>query len=150
MGAIISIRDYRLTDRKWVTDSFLHTFGPSAYGEGYDAQFIIDLIDPLLITWNISVAVSEDDDNEVYGWICYKQPNQVAWIFTKGAFRKIGVAKALLKHSGLDTNLRALFVATKSPDRSMSFYDFMKAHGYTIRFRPYDYISECGLTAIGS
>ncbi len=135
MKAPISLRPYRPEDRHFVTDSFLRSFGRSAYADGVDARTLIDLLEPLLIAWDVTVAASAEDPGEMLGWCCHKAPDYVAWLFVKPAYRRAGVARALLAHSGVQRFVQAPFVPTKLFDKP--FQTLAVSKGYHVRFRPF-------------
>jgi GNAT superfamily N-acetyltransferase len=135
MKASIALRPYRETDRHFVTDSFLHTFGRSAYAEGVEARVLIDLLEPLLITWTTTCAVDPDDDTEILGWCCYRAPDLIAWLFVKPFARRAGVARALMTHAGVGKFLLCPFVPTKLFDQP--FQAQAAKLGYRVRFRPF-------------
>ena len=132
MSATVTLRPYAPDDRRFVTDSFLHSFGRSAYAEGISARVLIDLLEPLLIAWDVTVAA---DGDEILGWICHRGSAFVAWLFVKPAYRQHGVARALLKHAGIGTVVSAPFVPTKLFDKP--FQALARDKGYLVRFRPF-------------
>lgn len=131
--ASIALRPYETRDRGFVIMSFVRSYGRSAYAVGVPASVLIDLLDPLLIAWDTTVA--EAPDGELLGWICSSAP-RVAWVFVKSEFRRKNVGRALLEHAKLGRTLDAAFVPTKAPDGE-SFAAFMKRRGYNVHFRPY-------------
>lgn len=135
MSAQVAIVPFAPTYRAFILDSFLRSFGRSAYGEGVPARVLIDLLEPLLVGWDVSVAVSMEDHNEALGWVCARKPDAVAWLFVKPPYRRMGLAKALLDHAGVGKLLSAPFVPTKLFDRP--FMAVAQERGYRVRFRPY-------------
>lgn len=133
--ASIHLRPLQESDRHWILDSYLKTYGRSAYAEGVPGHLLIDLMEPLLIAWDVSVAVSADDPAEALGWIVYKAPDRVAWLFVKPVYRRSGVAKALLYRSGVGKFVSAPFVPTRLFGEP--FQRVATARGYRVRFRPY-------------
>jgi GNAT superfamily N-acetyltransferase len=131
--ASISLRPYETKDRGFVIMSFVRSYGRSAYATGVPAAVLIDLLDPLLIAWDTTVA--EAPDGELLGWIC-SRPGRLAWLFVKPEFRRRGVARALLERAEVGRTLDAPFVPTKAPDGS-SFASWSRARGYTVHYRPY-------------
>lgn len=134
--ASIALRPYEERDRGFVIMSFVRSYGRSAYASGVPAKVLIDLLDPLLITWTTTVA--EAPDGVLLGWICALAPGAVAWVFVKaGQFRRKGLARALLAGAGIGKSIVTPFVPTKALDDGPSFHAFTKARGYTVHFRPY-------------
>ena len=135
MSARIALRPFCNADRHFVTDSFLKSFGRSAYAEGLDGRQIIDLIEPLLITWDVLVAADPDEPEEMLGWLCSKGTNLVAWLYVKPTVRRKGVGRALLSRAGIGPVVSAPFVPTKLFDRP--FLAEARARGFDTRFRPF-------------
>lgn len=146
--ASITLRPYEPADRGFVVMSFVRSFGRSAYGTGTPAQVLIDLLEPLLIAWTTTMAVAPN--GELLGWLCARAPDRVAWLFVKPEFRRRGVARVLLDLMGVGKQLEAAFLPTKAPDDTTSFVAFMKAHGYTVHFRPYLPLVEVNRVAGGT
>ena len=113
MTASVTLRAYQSEDRHFVTDSFLRSFGRSAYAEGIAARVLIDLLEPLLISWDVTIAA---DGDEILGWICSKGTNLVAWIFVKPSYRRAKISRALLAHAGIGPIVSAPFVPTNLLD----------------------------------
>lgn len=137
--AEVTVRPYVVGDRIFVTDSFLRSFGRSAYAEGVDARDLIDLLEPLLIAWDVKVAES---GGELLGWVCTKAPDVVAWLYVKPFVRRRGLARVLLDAAGLARTasgalrtVLAPFVPTKLFEEP--FQGVAKRHGYNVRFRPF-------------
>lgn len=137
MSATVTLRPFRPEDRPFIHDSFLRSAGSrgSAYAQGVPAVVLHDMLDPLLITWDVTVAVAPHDNNELMGWICSRAPDCVAWLFVKPQYRRAGLAKALMTHAGVGKFIVAPFVPTKLFERP--FMAVASEHGYQIRFRPY-------------
>ena len=134
MKAEIVLRPYRIEDRHFVTDSFLRSFGRSAYGTGISGRVIIDLLEPFLVLWNVVVAATPDD-TEALGWLCHDGTDRVAWMYVKPYARRAGVARALLEHAKVHRVCEAPFVPTKLFDKP--FHEVTRAKGYAVRFRPF-------------
>lgn len=131
--AQIHIRRMVAADKPFITDSFLGTFRKSDFGDGVPARVLLGLFEPLLAIWDVFVAVSPDDSDEILGWICSRSPDRVAWIYIKAIYRRAGVATSLLAHAGVGRVLRAPFVAT-----SRWFVEAAREKGFRIRYRPHD------------
>ena len=132
MTATVTLRPYAPDDRHFVTDSFLRSFGRSAYAEGIEARVLIDLLEPLLISWDVTVAA---DGDEILGWICSKGTDHVAWLFVKPRYRRAKVARALLAYAGIGPVVSTPFVPTKLFDKP--FMTAARDLGYQVRFRPF-------------
>lgn len=133
MQAQITLRPFEPGDRAFVLDSFLRGFGRSAYGEGVPARVLINMMEPLLVAWDVTVAVAPD--GELLGWIVARAPDAVGWLHVKPAFRRRGIGKALLARAGVGKMVSAPFVATKLFDRP--FMAVVAEKGYRVRMRPY-------------
>lgn len=129
----IAIRPITVSDRAYVLDSFVKSYqSTSAYAQGVHGEVLVGLIEPLLALWNCDVAVTDDDT--ILGWICYRDPTTIAWISVKLGVRHRGVARALLRHAGVQVpaEIGCAFLATKG-----QFAREAERSGYTLRFRPY-------------
>lgn len=144
--ASIVLRQFLPADRPFVHDSFLRSLGGgtpkpgepsrgSAYVQGVPATVLHDLLDPLLVAWDTTVATAPHDPDELMGWICARKPDLVAWLFVKPQYRRAGLAKALLEQAGVGRFVQAAFVPTKL--FGQPFMRVASAKNYQVRFRPY-------------
>ena len=132
--AEVKLRPYEERDRGFVIMSFVRSYGRSAYATGVPAKVLIDLLDPVLISWSTTVA--EGPDGELLGWVCARPPDHVAWLFVKPEFRRAGLGRAMLRQAAVGTTVTTPFAPTKGPDES-PFQTFARERGYAVRFRPY-------------
>lgn len=136
MSASVTLRPFIPADRPFVHDSFLRSCGGggSAYVQGVPASVLHDMLDPLLVIWDVTVAVAPHD-GELMGWICAKAPDYVAWLFVKPRYRRAKLATALLQHAGIGRFIEAAFVPTKL--FGQPFMHVASAKSFQIRYRPY-------------
>jgi len=122
-------------DRTYILDSFLKGYGRnSSYTTGIPAQVIMSLIEPLLVLWNTDVAL--DESGHIVGWICWQEPNRIAWVNVKGDLRNHGIGRALLEHAQIGQGeVLCPFMPTKF--HGQNFPRWAESKGYTLRFRPY-------------
>lgn len=59
-----------------------------------------DLMEKTLENSSFLCAVSNDDPNQIFGWVCF-EPNEktLHYIYVKHPFRDLGIAKKLLEQS---------------------------------------------------
>lgn len=66
-----------------------------------------DLMEKTMERANILCAVSKDDPNQIFGWVCFEPLTDVKvlhYIYVKHPFRDLGIAQKLLELStGIDT-----------------------------------------------
>ena len=134
--ATIILRPFQAEDRSFVQDSFLRSCGGggSAYVQGVPASVLHDMLDPLLVIWDVTVAVAPHD-GELMGWICAKAPDHVAWLFVKPRYRRARLATALMRHAGIGRFVEAAFVPTKL--FGQPFMQVANAKSFQVRYRPY-------------
>jgi GNAT superfamily N-acetyltransferase len=146
VSASVTLRPFQGSDRPFVHDSFLRSFGGgtpkpgehprgSAYAQGVPATVLHDMLDPLLVAWDVTVAVSPHDADELMGWICARKPDCVAWLYVKPQYRRAGLGRALLEHTGIGTFVELAFAPTKLFGRP--FMVVASEKHYRIRHRPY-------------
>lgn len=145
MSASVTLRPSRAEDRAFIHDSFLRSFGGgtpkpgehsrgSAYAQGVPATVLHDMLDALLVAWDVTVAEAEHD-GELLGWICAQKPDRVAWLFVKPAYRRAGLGRVLLRQAGIGRYVELAFAPTKL--FGQSFMAVAGAKGFQIRHRPY-------------
>lgn len=102
---------------------------------GVPAVVLHDMLDALLVAWDVIVAAAPHD-GELLGWICSSRaPDSVAWLFVKPRYRRAGLGRALLKHAGLGRYIDLAFAPTKLFEQP--FMKVASAKGFQIRHRPY-------------
>lgn len=146
MSATVTLRPFRPADRAFIHDSFLRSFGGgtpkpgehsrgSAYAQGVPATVLHDMLDPLLVAWDVTVASAPDDPDELMGWICARKPDAVAWLYVKPQYRRAGLGAALLEHAGIGRYVDLAFAPTKL--FGQPFMAVASAKHYQVRHRPY-------------
>jgi GNAT superfamily N-acetyltransferase len=132
--AKIVIRSSVAQDRPYLIDSFVRSYrSNSAYAQGVHGELLVGLVEPLLALWNVAVAADIEDDT-ILGWICWRDAKTVAWIKVKEGVNGKGIARALLRHAGVQcpSEIACPFLPT-----AHQFAREAERRGYTLRFRPY-------------
>lgn len=79
--------------RSYHYDSFTKSTAKSIYFENYKL-----VLDHILKTAQVYVACSKEDPNVIFGYVVY-EPETIHYVFVKEAFRRFGLAKALIKEA---------------------------------------------------
>lgn len=118
----VSLRDAVDDDRAFLLSTCRETLlKNSAYCAGLHPATMSVLLDPILATYRCVVAVDENSPDTIVGFIVYQDAWTIAFIYVRSQFRRGsnanprgGIAKALLKHAGLDLDAhREWFAAEK-------------------------------------
>lgn len=107
-------------------EGFARGVRPSVYRDRQN-RLIRDIIENRDTT-HILVACPPDDDLTILAWAVYEVPNTVHFVFTKPAFRRLGLAAELLKAVTND------FLFTH---RTVDFDRFSRAMKYRAAYDPY-------------
>lgn len=99
---LVAIRDYTPADRNFVFSTLLRGiyYGGFFYGEMNKATFMEhyhNILEQLIPNTKITVACDKSDPDVIYSY-CVTNPSGtvVHWVFTKAAWRGIGLAKSLV------------------------------------------------------
>lgn len=99
---LISIREYRADDKSFILATWLRglRFGNEWFGLiGANTYYTIyhKILEAILSRPNsvIKVACLKDDESVILGY-CIYAGTRLDWVFVKKAWRKIGIAKALV------------------------------------------------------
>lgn len=158
MATRIAIRPAYPSDLIFVQQAIEGTLRDnSAFCKGVHPATLATLIDPILAAWEVLVATPVDDPDTVIGFLVYRDPQTVAFVYVRSQFRsKIdpedgkrkggGIARALLAHAkiergapgGFVPEIACAFMITKMDGhRGQAFPALAEAKGYRLRFRPY-------------
>jgi GNAT superfamily N-acetyltransferase len=88
-------------------------------------------LDTLMHAWTVVVAVTDVSDDEVLGWVLYKNSSMIGWLYVKPIYRRHGVCRHLLSSLGVVSG--AVDVAFFS----LHAAKLAKEKGLAIRWRPY-------------
>lgn len=66
------------------------------------------LINALLENSQLLIACLDDDDDQVFGWVCYA-PSVLHYIYVKVPYRKMGVGRLMLDEAGITAESPATF-----------------------------------------
>ena len=94
------IRDGRDSDTPFIRGSwFRSSSGP--HEEAQRLKWRIRCLTDTSVHAKTLVAVDKDDDDFIYGWICYSDyDDAVHYVYTRQSFRSVGVAKSLWLAAG--------------------------------------------------
>lgn len=144
MSTAVSLRAAVADDQKYLLSTMREVLlKQSAFYSGLHPATMSILLEPLLATYQTTVAVSTDDPSTIVGFIVYRDPNTVAFIYVRSQFRKFSalnpkgmIATALLKHAGIQKGeVFCALMVTKFNGKN--FAQFADERGYRVRFRPF-------------
>lgn len=126
----------------WVSE---HRHSPAARFVR-DREYFADqraLVVDLLHSSFTLVACAPDDESHIYGFICYGPANTIHWVYVKSAYRRIGLADALLAaafpNRNPDVHADELFATQAGrmwSELEPSIYDLRRKYGPETRWRP--------------
>ncbi len=130
-------RDAQISDMSFVYDSFCHEYKKSPFSENVPIGILISKLNSLLDMYKITILCIEEIPDEIIGYIIHNEDN-IAWVHTKGIYRKQGFAKMLLLHVVphlLPIPAPRLDIVT--PFWNPKLLPFVNNLNINIRFRPY-------------
>lgn len=147
MSTPLSIRVGEAGDIPYVLDSFVDTYSRAPHAHGASRELLASLMEPLLSSpdWRIAVATPYWDPTVIVGYIVYRPAPDlsIAWVHTRGPWRRRGVARLLLAHAGLGlekargVELEVPFMVQRVSAKQPALVDIARKHHVTVRFRPY-------------
>lgn len=156
--AQITIRPAAPGDHRYITDTIRSTLLiNSAFCKGLHPATLEALIEPVLGTYQTLVATPADDPDQVLGFIVFRDPETVAFVYVRSQFRSRmvagakreggGIARALLARAGIARGkpgdgklpeISCAFMVTKMDGHfGQQFPALAESKGYRLRFRPY-------------
>ena|SRR5271165_6383887 len=104
MSAKFNIRIALPADLPFIYATWLESFRyDSNFGKSHRNNIFFEdyrkVVDLLLQISDIFVAVDQDDTNQIYAYLVRECPNTLHYVFTKGPFRRWGIAGALFEHA---------------------------------------------------
>jgi ribosomal protein S18 acetylase RimI-like enzyme len=103
----VRIRPANQEDVGFIFNSWLRSYKPSFFSRLIDNRVYFEnhhkLLENLAKTSTFTIACDKDDPSQIYGYICYEKIQGISaihYIYVKHSFRKLGIAKLLLKESG--------------------------------------------------
>jgi hypothetical protein len=106
MNTPTKIRPFQDQDKSFIIDSWAYTFGerfPYRYADKRDIRSqAIAIINHLLTKSDCLVACDPEDDNILFGWICWQEGNRhstLHMVYCKKPFRTMGLATDLIKEA---------------------------------------------------
>lgn len=98
------VRSLREADHPFLYSSFLKSYRESDYTDGIPNTLFFDVhkqeFQAVLALFDVRVAHPEGDEDEIAGWIAYKD-RTVAYVYVKHRpWRRLGVATLLMREAG--------------------------------------------------
>jgi ribosomal protein S18 acetylase RimI-like enzyme len=97
---VILLRDCKEADESFIYDSWLRNHRHSKSNDHLDNDTYYTqqraLISQYIKEGSVVIACNEEDPSQIFGYIVFKKPNSLYYIFVKLAFRKMGVANLLM------------------------------------------------------
>lgn len=144
MSTAVSLRTAVADDQKYLLSTLREVLlKQSAYYQGLHPATMSILLEPLLATYQTVVAVSTDDPSTIVGFIVYRDPSTVAFLYVRSQFRKFsalnpkgGIATVLLRHAKVEKGeISCALMVTKF--NKQNFARLADEKGYRCRFRPF-------------
>ncbi len=144
----LPIRDGRPDDWPYIFDSFVTVYSQAPHARGASRPVLASLLEPVLRSWRTRVAVDPQDDTTIVGFVIHepRQP-RIAWVQVREAWRRKGVATALLADTGsVRSEVETPFMVQRIglikhggrwESTGPKLTDVAGHHGITLRFRPY-------------
>ncbi len=129
---MISFRDATKLDMPYVLDTFMHTFQGTPWSRGV----VVSGLMPALLGnpgWRVTVAYVDGVDEQIVGWIVWRDPQTIGWVFSRHVKDgSQGMMTQLLDHIGCDLSkeINAAFVTPAA-------MDIARKRHIKLRFRPY-------------
>ena len=135
--AKIVIRDGEPADHPFVRDTIRKSLlDYSAYFYRLPHAIFGILLDPMLATQRLLVAMPVDSPADIIGFILFESPSVVSFVYVRNGMRRGGVATALAGVAGIEKGeISTPFLTTKVG--SENFPRLAGSKGYKVRFRPY-------------
>lgn len=162
MSSEIVIRAGEPGDQKYLFDTIRDTLLiNSHYCKGLHPATLEALIEPVLATYQALVATPVDAPDQILGFLIYRDPETVAFIYVRSQLRSKpvdhavkngrrtggGIARALLAKAGIARSkpgearppeISCAFMVTKMDGvYGQAFPALAESKGYRLRFRPY-------------
>ena len=119
-------------DMPYVLDTFMHTFQGTPWARGVVASKLL----PACLShdgWRVTVAYVDDVPDQIVGWIAWRDPQTIAWVFARRLHDGAqGMMTKLLGHIGCDLTkeVNAAFVTPAA-------MDVARRRKIKLRFRPF-------------
>ncbi len=133
---MLTVRPATGDDFAYVLDSFVHEFSASVYADGLSRsrvrRLILDAWDAGFSTW---IMCEPETPDEIVAWALVRTPTinrEVAWVHTKGIYRRHGIARELLVRLGVARG-KVLTPFIPSP----KFAREARKHGWNLCHRPW-------------
>jgi len=129
----IRLRAANSEDVSFIFNSWLKSFRNSFFAKSIANEIYFNshhkVIEKLIKESKITVACSESDPNQLYGYICAGQVDNffmLHYIYVKHSFRNMGIAKSLLNSFDHDPSVASIFTHnTRVCDKLASRYNFI-------------------------
>jgi GNAT superfamily N-acetyltransferase len=100
----IQIRPATERDLNLIFSSWLKSYRPSLFAQKISNEVFYkehhDAVERALKRSTILIASNPEDENHVYGWICFEDTGPISvlhYLYVKNPFRGFGIAKQLLR-----------------------------------------------------
>lgn len=135
--AKIVIRDGEPSDHPFVKDTIRKTLlDHSAYFAHVSHNVLGMLMDPMVATQKLFVAMPTDSPADIIGFILCEPPSVVSFVYVRNEMRRAGVATALASVAGIERGeILCPFLTTKINGQNLP--RLADSKGYKIRFRPF-------------
>lgn len=135
--AKIVIRDGEPADHPFVRDTIRKSLlDYSAYFHHVSHRIIETLMDPVIATQKLLVAMPVDSPMDILGFILCEPPSTVSFVYVRNDMRRAGVATALAGVAGIEKgDIATPFLTTKV--NGQNFPRLAESKGYKVRFRPF-------------
>lgn len=130
---MLTVRHATGDDIPYVLDSFVHEFASSVYADGLSwtqvRKLILDCTDS---GFSVHVLCESETPEEIMAWCLKRNAGEVAWVHTKGKYRRHGVARELLHQLGVERGkIKTPFIP------SPAFAREARKHGWNLCHRPW-------------
>lgn len=134
MSAAISLRAAVPDDQNYLLSTTREVLlKESDFCAGIHPETMSVILQPILSTYEIIVAAASEDPSAIVGFIVYRDPRTVAFLYVRSQFRKMGVGRALIDKAGIELGeIWCPLMVTRQ-----NFQRFAASKGYRARFRPY-------------
>lgn len=108
----VRIREATSEDMNFVFSSWLKSYKPSFFSKMVEPTIYFEnhhkILEKIFKTAKIKIACAKDDISQIYGYVCsdiVQGVKVIHYVYVKHTFRKLGIAKALVKDAGHDSKV---------------------------------------------
>jgi len=135
--ATVLLRPALPQDRAYLLSATRNTLVQnSAYCSGMHPAAMAVLLEPIFAVYSTVVAVADGDGDTILGFVTFRSPTEVAFVYVRERFRGHGIARGLLDYAGIKRGeIYCALMVTKLA--GASFAKSAQLKGYRLLFRPY-------------